>query len=90
MAAGRAIVAPDQENIREILSDGETALLFDPSRPEAMWQAILRLAGDADLRHRLGAAAAAEIARRDLTWSGNARRVVGWALGSVGIVAVAS
>jgi hypothetical protein len=55
-----------------------------------MWQAILRLAGDADLRHRLGAAAAAEIARRDLTWSGNARRVVGWALGSVGIVAVAS
>jgi glycosyltransferase involved in cell wall biosynthesis len=90
MAAGRAIVAPDQENIREILSDGETALLFDPSRPEAMWQAILRLAGDADLCHRLGAAAAAEIARRDLTWSGNARRVVGWALGSVGIVAVAS
>ena len=47
MAAGRAIVAPDQENIREILRDGETALLFDPARPEAMWQAILRLAGDA-------------------------------------------
>ena len=47
MAAGRAIVAPDQENIREILRDGETALLFDPSRPEAMWQAIARLARDA-------------------------------------------
>ena len=79
MAAGRAIVAPDQENIREILRDGETALLFDPSRPEAMWRAVLRLAGDADLRHRLGAAACAEIARRDYTWAGNARRVVGWA-----------
>jgi len=78
MAAGRAIVAPDQENIREILRDGETALLFDPSRPEAMWQAIARLAGDAGLRQRLGAAARAEIARRDFTWAGNARRVAGF------------
>ncbi|HME24125.1 MAG TPA: glycosyltransferase family 4 protein [Acetobacteraceae bacterium] len=85
MAAGRAIVAPDQENIREILRDSETALLFDPSRPEAMWQAILRLAGDADLRNRLGVAAGAEIARRDYTWAGNARRVVGWARQSAGI-----
>lgn len=78
MAAGRAIVAPDQENIREILRDGETALLFDPSRPEAMWQAIARLAGDAGLRQRLGAAARAEIAHRDFTWAGNARRVAGF------------
>jgi glycosyltransferase involved in cell wall biosynthesis len=79
MAAGRAIVAPDQENIREILRDGETALLFDPARPEALWQAIQRLAGDAALRQRLGSAARAEIVRRDYTWAGNARRVVGLA-----------
>jgi glycosyltransferase involved in cell wall biosynthesis len=79
MAAGRAIVAPDQANIREILTHGETGLLFDPARPGAMWQAIVRLAGDAALRQRLGEAAAAEIARRDYTWTGNARRVVGWA-----------
>ena len=79
MAAGRAIVAPDQENIREILRDGETALLFDPARPEAMWQAILRLARYAALRQRLGSAARAEIVRRDYTWAGNARRVAGWA-----------
>ena len=79
MAAGRAIVAPDQENIREILRDGETALLFDPARPEAMWQAILRLTGCAALREQLGSAARAEIVRRDYTWAGNARRVVGLA-----------
>ena len=89
MAAGRAIVAPDQENIREILHDGETALLFDPSRPEAMWQAILRLARDPDLRCRLGTAARAEIARRDYTWAGNARRVAEWARQSA-IVATTS
>jgi glycosyltransferase involved in cell wall biosynthesis len=76
MAAGRAIVAPDQENIREILRDGETALLFPPGEPDAMWQAVLRLAGDADLRAKLGAAARQEIAQCDYTWRGNARRVV--------------
>jgi glycosyltransferase involved in cell wall biosynthesis len=78
MAAGRAIVAPDQENIREILRDGETALLFPPGNSDAMWQAVLRLAGDPDLRTRLGDAARQEIARRDYTWRGNARRVAEW------------
>lgn len=75
MAAGRAIVAPDQPNLREVLEDGRTALLFDPEDPEAFWRAVLRLTEDAALRHRLGAAARAEILRRDLTWAGNARRV---------------
>jgi glycosyltransferase involved in cell wall biosynthesis len=79
MAAGRAIVAPDQDNVREILRDGETALLFDPARPETLWQAISRLAGDTELRLRLGSAARAEIHRRDYTWAGNARRVIAWA-----------
>ncbi len=79
MAAGRAIVAPDQANIREILTHGQTALLFDPAQPGAMWQAVARLAGDAALRERLGKAAAAEIVRRDYTWLGNARRVIDWA-----------
>jgi glycosyltransferase involved in cell wall biosynthesis len=43
-----------------------------------MWQAVLRLAGDPDLRTRLGDAARQEIARRDYTWRGNARRVAEW------------
>jgi glycosyltransferase involved in cell wall biosynthesis len=79
MAAGRAIVAPDQPNIREVLRDGETAVLFDPSELGAMWRAIRRLTTDAALRWRLGEAARAEIARRDYTWRGNATRVVDWA-----------
>ena len=79
MAAGRAIVAPDQANIREVLEHERTALLFDPARPEAMWEAIARLLGDAALRHRLGAAARAELIRRDFTWPGNAARIIAWA-----------
>jgi glycosyltransferase involved in cell wall biosynthesis len=79
MAAGRAIVAPNLANVREILTHERNALLFDPAQPAAMWQAAVRLAADAALRERLGAAALAEIARRDYTWIGNARRVIAWA-----------
>jgi len=79
MAAGRAIVAPDRPNIREILTHEETALLFEPDTPGAMWDAIARLSADATLRERLGKAARAELERRDYTWRGNARRVVAWA-----------
>ncbi|MGK7861149.1 glycosyltransferase family 4 protein [Falsiroseomonas sp. E2-1-a4] len=76
MAAARAIVAPDQPNLREVLQDGETALLFDPAEPGGFWGAVSRLAQDATLRQRLGEAARAQILSRDLTWAGNARRVV--------------
>jgi glycosyltransferase involved in cell wall biosynthesis len=79
MAAGRAIVAPDQPNIREVLADGRTALLFDPAREGALWAAIARLLADPALRRRLGEAARAELERRDYTWRGNAARIVEWA-----------
>jgi glycosyltransferase involved in cell wall biosynthesis len=79
MAAGRAIVAPDQPNIREVLEHERTALLFDPAQPGAMWQAIARLRDDAALRRRLGDAARADLLRRDHTWRGNAARIVVWA-----------
>lgn len=76
MAAGRAIVAPDQPNIREILEHERTALLFDPTRPETLWEAVLRMVKDPGLRARLGEAGRQEVLRRDLTWAANARRVV--------------
>ena len=79
MAAGRAIVAPDQPNIREVLEHGRTALLFDPDEPGALWHAISQLVADAPLRTRLGAAARAELEARDYTWRGNARRIAAWA-----------
>jgi glycosyltransferase involved in cell wall biosynthesis len=76
MAAGCAIVAPDQPNICEILTHEQTALLFDPEIPGAMWQAVERLINDAALRGRLGGAARAELERQNYTWAGNAQRVV--------------
>ena len=75
MAAGCAIVAPDQANIREILTHEVTALLFDPDQPAAMWGAIKQLARDPGLRDRLGRAARATVLANH-TWSGNARRII--------------
>ncbi len=75
MAAGCAIVAPDQPNIREILAHEDTALLFDPTSPGAMGLAVGRLVADPALRARLGEAARAALVARDYTWAGNASRV---------------
>ena len=76
LALGRAIVAPDQPNIREVLDDGVNALLFDGNDPDGLTDAIDRLTGDDLLRERLARGARASIAERGLTWSRNAERVV--------------
>ena len=80
MAAGRAIVAPDIPAMRELIEYERTALLFNPAEDGAMLRAAARLVADPQLRARLGEAARAEIARRDLTWRGLVRRLAGDAL----------
>jgi glycosyltransferase involved in cell wall biosynthesis len=75
MAMGRAIVAPASENILEVLEDGADSILFPKGDMNAFAAAVARLAADAPLRAKLGAGAVAKIARRDLTWRGNAIRV---------------
>ncbi len=75
MAAGLASVAPDQPNLREVLTDGADALLVAPADGEALRSALARLARDPALRASLGARARATVRERDLTWRGNARRV---------------
>jgi glycosyltransferase involved in cell wall biosynthesis len=75
LALGRAIVAPSQPNICEVLRDGENALLFDPQNALGLVQAIRRLMDDADLRRRLERKAAETINEQSLTWVGNAKKV---------------
>lgn len=72
MALGRAILAPDSPNIREVLEHGRNAWLVGPDGLEA---GLDRLLGDPALRARLGAAARATVLERDLSWDANARRV---------------
>ncbi len=72
---GRAIVAPNAENIREVLTDGKDALLFDPTADGALEAALYRLCVDPSLRTCLGEAARQTIVERSFTWNRNAERV---------------
>jgi glycosyltransferase involved in cell wall biosynthesis len=75
MALGKAIVAPLQPNIQEVLVNDRNALLFDAAAG-ALEQALSRMCRDAELRQRIGDEAAATIGRLELTWLCNAERVV--------------
>jgi glycosyltransferase involved in cell wall biosynthesis len=75
MAAGKAIVAPDQANIREILVDGQSARLFAADDDAAFREAVLDLARQPELRERLGARARLTIHKRGYTWADNASRI---------------
>jgi glycosyltransferase involved in cell wall biosynthesis len=75
MAVGLAIVAPDQPNIREVLTHRLDSLLVNSDHPEELAAALAELCRDDGLRARIGAAARATIDRRGATWLNNARRV---------------
>lgn len=77
LVLGKAIVAPRAPNLQEVLTDGRNALLFDDTQPQALEHALTRLCADAALRTHLAQEARATIARLNLTWLGNAQRVVG-------------
>ena len=85
LALGRAIVAPDQPNIREVLQDSENALLFDPKSESGLVQAIKRLIENEVLRRHVSCNAANTIAKKQLTWNNNARRVTALAEGIIAV-----
>jgi glycosyltransferase involved in cell wall biosynthesis len=75
MAAGRPIVASDLPAIREVLRDGETALLVPAGQADALGRAIERLLANPDDAARL--ARAAFDAAADFTWERRAARLEG-------------
>jgi glycosyltransferase involved in cell wall biosynthesis len=53
LALGKCIVASDLPVFREILTDGDNALLVDPENTEALASALQKLILDSGLRQRL-------------------------------------
>ena len=76
LALGRAIVAPNTANIREVLVHEVNALLFDADNLAAFPEAVERFCHDDTLRQRLGEKARETISERGFTWDNNAQRVV--------------
>ena len=75
MALGCAIVAPDTPNIREVLTDGEDGILFDPESENGFRDALTRVCRDTDICAKIGTKALETIDRRGFTWAANAERV---------------
>jgi len=73
LTLGRPIVASDLPAIREVLTDGRTALLVPPGDPQALAAALTRVAADEALAGALGAAAAA--LAPEYTWARRAERL---------------
>ncbi len=73
LTLGRPIVASDLPAIREILTDRRTALLVRPDDPQALADALTRLAGEPALARSLGEAAAR--LAPDYTWARRAERL---------------
>jgi glycosyltransferase involved in cell wall biosynthesis len=73
---GKAVVAPKEPNLLEVLTDGDNACMFDAADPNGLPAALTTVCEDTALRERLADGARRTIERLDLTWDGNARRVV--------------
>ncbi len=62
MAAGLAVIAPDEGGPAEVIADGETGCLFRSRDPHALTAAMRALNGDPAERERLGSAARRTVA----------------------------
>jgi glycosyltransferase involved in cell wall biosynthesis len=76
LAAAVPVVAPDQENLREVVTHEETALLFEPGNSVSFEASLVRLLDDPEMGRRLGRQGRDLIRQRGYTWQDNARRVV--------------
>lgn len=75
MAAGVPVVAARYRPIEEVVSHGETGLLFEPRDAGALRSALVLVLGDAQLRERLGRRAR-EVTLANYTWQRVAERTL--------------
>ncbi len=73
LAAGRPILAPNGPDLRELLRDGDNAVLVPPGDARVASRALAGLLGDRERRQRLGAAALDT--SRGLTWDARAEKI---------------
>lgn len=76
LAKETAIVAPDTDNIKELLDHGDNALLFDHRDITSMMGPIKQLIEDPELRRRLSINAGQTIDNKQLLWTHNAQRIL--------------
>jgi glycosyltransferase involved in cell wall biosynthesis len=75
MAMAKPVVAPQLENVRDVVEDDRTGLLFTPGDVNALAAVLQRLASDPALRGRLGLSARESI-ETTRNWRRNAEQVL--------------
>lgn len=75
LAKGKAIVAPDADNIQELLSHNENAVLFDHENPSDLIKGVREIINDELLRKEIQQNAVRTIEEKQLTWDNNARYI---------------
>jgi glycosyltransferase involved in cell wall biosynthesis len=75
MSRGRAILAPNEPNLRTVLKPGVDALFFDPQNEASFFSALRQLCADAGLRTRLSRPQPRPAAPVPFNWTENARRM---------------
>jgi glycosyltransferase involved in cell wall biosynthesis len=82
MAMAKPVVAGAIGQVRELLRDGHTGVLFEPGNVDALTHALARLVRDPGLCERIGAEARAYIVGEH-SWERNAERLVALAAGLI-------
>ena len=75
MAMGKPVIAPDMENIRDIITHQKDGVLFRPEDSDKLAEGLRSLIADVTLRSRLGLVARKKI-ETERTWEHNARAVI--------------
>jgi len=75
MAMGKAILAPDMLNIRDLITDQSDGLLFTPNDRESLKEKLTMLMEDRELRKKLGKNAI-DLVWGKFTWENNAQRSI--------------
>ena len=78
MAIGKAVVASNSGQIKNLIKHGQDGLLFNPGIQKSLIQQIKILRDNPQLRKILGQRAAKKVLK-NYVWEKNARRVLDWA-----------
>ena len=76
LATGKAIVAPDTANIRELMTHEKNGRLFEPNNMQHLLDQIEHLINDAPLRKQLKHEAIQTIEVKELEWRLNANKII--------------
>ena len=75
MVLGKAIVAPDKENIKEVLTDNIDVIFYKQNNVESLLKSIEVLCEDNKLRKNIGGQAKRTVFNKNHTWESNAQQV---------------